>query len=559
MSSRRAAAHIVVLITLSIVIGATFLLLSTYALLGLGPQTRHTELIKVLVYVLVSTVALNVLVFVRLRRVMRLLRAWDAGEMPDDHVLQQAQRQALIFPNRLIVELAGFTVILAVVAVYVDVTFSGYEIIPVLINAALTSALLIGIGFAINIGLRVLLQPVLIRIPLPPPPTWGRFSMGLRVALILVLVVLIVVTAAGAFAYSYVIKSVDELTEQELFHRLEHIIIPTLGPTRILLSDLEAFARAEESFFVLNRMAQYVEWTPAYDLMVYEKQLLAQAEEPLLYKRDYSSFRVVAVPIDRARVLCLAFYSQAMQTRAARSALRVYSMLAGAALIFAAIIGLVMNRDLVRTLGYVTRRIDALAEQADISVFSPMSYTSLDEVGELVRAFNRIQERTAVYTDQLQSSVEAMEAADVKRQQLLDTMVGLTAPVIPVAEGVAVALLSGYFDAERAVHIRPNLLGGIAQFRTRLVIVDLTAVAEVSAPLTEQLSAAVRSVRLMGCQVVLTGVGPSLAWALSQTGGELNNLPTRRSLEEGLAYAYHRLSMNRLSMNRLSMNRLSMN
>ncbi|MBN1937788.1 MAG: hypothetical protein JW934_24230 [Anaerolineae bacterium] len=544
MSRRRFVARVVALISVSSMLGVVFLLLSVYVLLDLGPETRRAELVKTLVYALVSVVVLNALVLVQLHGVLCLLRVWDRGQTPDEHVLQRAQQQALIFPNRLIAELAAIAVVLAVISVYVDVAFSGYQLVPVLINVALTSVFLLGIGFAIDIGLRVLLHPILVRIPLPPLPAWGRFSVGMRIVMILLLVVSIVAVAAGAFAYSYVIKSVDEFAGQELAYRLEQVVVPALRTSRFLQIDLEAYARSGEEFFILNRAARYVEWAPARDLSDYEKRLFAQAQSPVLYKRDYSSLCVVAVSIDKERVLGLVYDSPAMRSASAQAAFRIYIVLAVISLGFTAIIGLAASRDLVRTLNYVTQRMETLVEQADVSQISPVSHTSLDEIGDLVRAFNHIQQRTVAYTGQLQTSVQALETASLSRQQLLDTMVGLTAPVIPVAQGLAVVLLSGYFDEERAAHIRPNLLRGVARARAQMAIVDLTAVAQVSAPLTEQLSVAIRSVMLMGCQVVLTGVGPDLAWTLSQAGTELDDLPTRRNLEDGLMYAYDQLSMN---------------
>jgi anti-anti-sigma regulatory factor len=185
-----------------------------------------------------------------------------------------------------------------------------------------------------------------------------------------------------------------------------------------------------------------------------------------------------------------------------------------------------------------------LAKEEPIVQDSAIPQLSLDEVGDLVRAFNHVQRRTRARTEQLRDSVLELESANHRWQALLETMVGLTAPVIPVAKGLAVVLLSGYFDQERASYIGPNMLKGVADARAQVVIVDLTAIAQVSEPLTEQLHRAIRSVALMGCQVILTGASADVAWALTQTSGVQATLQTRRNLQDGLAYAYDKLALN---------------
>lgn len=541
MSSRRFVAQVITLISVNCLVGAALLQTGACVLLDLGPQTRWAELIKIAVYVLVCIAGLNALVLAQLRGVLRLLRTWDRGQMAGEEVLRRAQQQALTFPDRFSGQVFLLAWVVVATSVYVDVKLSGYQLAPVLINGVLTIALLLAVGFVINVGLRSFLHTILVRIPLLPLPGWKSFSVGRRITLVVLLTVSIALISAGAFVYSYVIKGMDELAAQERLDRLETAVVPALLESD--LDELAAYARPGEELFLLTRSARYLEHPPTRLLTDYEMQLLAQAQSPLRYKRDYSSLRLVAFPVDHERVLGLVYDSPAMQSGTIREARRVYLVLALVVLVFATVVGTRLGHDLLRTLGYVTERMEALADQTQTSE-TILAHPSLDEMGELVGAFNRVQQRTAEYTAQLQASVEALEQANAQRQRLVDTMVGLTAPVIPVRQGVAVVLLSGYFDEERAAYIRPNLVQGVTQARARVVIVDLTAVAQVSTPLIAQLGAAVRTLLLMGCQVVLTGAGPELAWALSLVGGELINLPARRRLEDGLDFAYNQLGVN---------------
>jgi rsbT co-antagonist protein RsbR len=50
---------------------------------------------------------------------------------------------------------------------------------------------------------------------------------------------------------------------------------------------------------------------------------------------------------------------------------------------------------------------------------------------------------------------------------------------------------------------------------------------------------AARAVRLLGAQVVLTGIRPEVAQTLVGLGVELQGLVTRSTLQSGIAYALH--------------------
>jgi anti-anti-sigma regulatory factor len=223
---------------------------------------------------------------------------------------------------------------------------------------------------------------------------------------------------------------------------------------------------------------------------------------------------------------------------------RMVSVFVIVTLAVAVVVGVVTSQSFLRSVGHVTERLQALASEEQLAQHDVIAQTSMDEIGDLVQAYNRIQRQTETHIAQLRDSVLELENANARRQQLLETMVGLTAPVIPVAKGLVVVLLSGYFDQERARHIRPNLLEGIAHTRAQIAIIDLTAIAEVSTPLAEQLHCAVRSVMLMGCQVILTGASADVAWALTKAGGIRPKVQARRSLQDGLSYAYDRLALH---------------
>ena len=545
MSRKGFIVRTLALVEVSVVAGSVLLFLSAIVLLDLGTETRQDEFLKMLIYVLGASVLMNGLIFAQLRSVLLLLRLWDQDQVPDASVVQRAQTQALLFPNRLVLQTAAIALGLVVAATFVDVLWSHYQLELVLVNAALAFSFVLGIGFAINIGLRALVHPILARISSPPRASLGRFSVQSQMTLSTVLLVGVILVFVTALIYSYVIKAVDEIVAQERLRWMKETLLPPMREWDEFKwpSYLALRAARDTELFLLDASGEYVQHTPRYDLRFEERQKLSRMTQPQFYKRDYSTLRVVVFPLEQGYVLCQVFQSGASQTQTVRTMVRTLGVGVIIVLVLAVGVSGMTSQSLARTVRDVTVRLEALADQEQTTQYEVVAQTSLDEVGDLVQALNRIQRRAAVFTAQLQSSMRELESASVKQQRLLETMVGLTAPVIPVAPGLVVVVLSGYFDRERAAYIRPNLLKGVTDSRAQVAIIDLTAVAEVSEPLTEQLYRAVKSVGLMGCQVILTGASSDVAWALTQAK-KLDVLQTQRDLEDALAFAYRQLAMN---------------
>lgn len=113
----------------------------------------------------------------------------------------------------------------------------------------------------------------------------------------------------------------------------------------------------------------------------------------------------------------------------------------------------------------------------------------------------------------------------------------LSTPIIPLAEGVLVMPLIGDVDQERAAQVLEVLLRGVSQGRARVAILDLTGLTSAGPEVADVLIRVSRAVGLLGAQVVLTGIQPSLAQVLVSVGEGLSAIVTRGTLESGVTYA----------------------
>jgi rsbT co-antagonist protein RsbR len=85
-----------------------------------------------------------------------------------------------------------------------------------------------------------------------------------------------------------------------------------------------------------------------------------------------------------------------------------------------------------------------------------------------------------------------------------------------------------------------TLLTGIDETRAKIAILDITGVAVVDTQVADALLRAARAVRLLGAEVILTGIRPDVAQTLVALGTNLDGIVTRGTLQSGIAFAMQR-------------------
>lgn len=126
------------------------------------------------------------------------------------------------------------------------------------------------------------------------------------------------------------------------------------------------------------------------------------------------------------------------------------------------------------------------------------------------------------------------------QQRLLDLVATLEAPAVTLADGVVLVPMVGYLDHQRAAALTQRLLGIVSQRRAQLVLLDIAGVAEVGDEVAGALLRTTRALRLLGCQVAITGISPAVALVLTRIGVDLRGIITARAPQEVLEQ--HRLA-----------------
>ncbi len=113
----------------------------------------------------------------------------------------------------------------------------------------------------------------------------------------------------------------------------------------------------------------------------------------------------------------------------------------------------------------------------------------------------------------------------------------LSTPVMQVWQGVVVAPLIGSLDSQRTQQFMERLLARIVETNSPVALVDIMGVATIDTQTAQHLIETISAVRLLGAQVVLTGVRPTIAQTLVHLGVDLSGIITRSSLAGGLLVA----------------------
>ncbi|MCY1004389.1 STAS domain-containing protein [Nannocystis pusilla] len=135
----------------------------------------------------------------------------------------------------------------------------------------------------------------------------------------------------------------------------------------------------------------------------------------------------------------------------------------------------------------------------------------------------------------------AEEALRLSKEETIqaqrEMLARLSAPVIPISDDVIVMPFVGQLDQARMQQALGVLLDEVQRLRVTTAILDITGVPEIDADGTQGLIQAAQAVKLLGAQVVLTGIRPAIAQGLVALGSNLDELVTRGTLQTGIAFA----------------------
>jgi rsbT antagonist protein RsbS len=112
-------------------------------------------------------------------------------------------------------------------------------------------------------------------------------------------------------------------------------------------------------------------------------------------------------------------------------------------------------------------------------------------------------------------------------------------PILKQGEFLIATFQAALSDADLK-NLRIGLVQQVVRFRSRAVIVDVTAMDVMDSFASRTLREIAQMIRLRGAETVIVGIQPEVAFAMVQLGLTLEGVATALDLEEGLAYLNER-------------------
>lgn len=111
----------------------------------------------------------------------------------------------------------------------------------------------------------------------------------------------------------------------------------------------------------------------------------------------------------------------------------------------------------------------------------------------------------------------------------------VSVPILKQSDVLIASIQSALTDQD-LIQLREDFADKIGQFRTRGVIIDVTALDVLDSFATRTLRGIAYVARLRGANTVVVGIQPEVAFSMVQLGLALDGIATALDLEEGLDY-----------------------
>ena len=178
-----------------------------------------------------------------------------------------------------------------------------------------------------------------------------------------------------------------------------------------------------------------------------------------------------------------------------------------------------------------------------MSIFGILGLLSWQIVSMLRRALTLANEHIVALnqaTNEQQRIYAVLDAENKEQQRLLTVIAELETPIIPLPQDTLLVPLVGNFDSRRAIAARTRILHTTAERRARLVILDIMGIVAIDGTVAHELHLTAQGVRLLGSEVVFSGIKAEAAQVLVNLGIDLRTFRSISSLEAGIGALMNR-------------------
>ncbi len=160
--------------------------------------------------------------------------------------------------------------------------------------------------------------------------------------------------------------------------------------------------------------------------------------------------------------------------------------------------------------------------------------TTARQAEEARRQAEEARMRAETLVESLAEANAAQQTQLEEQRRLLELVATLETPAIALADGVLFAPIVGHVDSRRASALMQRLLEAAHSERVHHIIIDISGVTTVDSMVAKAIVDTAQALKLLGCDVTLSGISSKVALTLTQQGIAISDVATVRSPQEAL-------------------------
>ncbi|MET1032113.1 STAS domain-containing protein, partial [Domibacillus tundrae] len=110
----------------------------------------------------------------------------------------------------------------------------------------------------------------------------------------------------------------------------------------------------------------------------------------------------------------------------------------------------------------------------------------------------------------------------------------LSAPIVPIQDGIAILPLIGTVDSYRVEHILNKVLPDIPRLKVECLIIDFSGIVTIDTDVAHHLFRVYDILRLLGINVLFTGIRPDLATKAISGGIDFSSIKTYANVKQAI-------------------------
>lgn len=164
--------------------------------------------------------------------------------------------------------------------------------------------------------------------------------------------------------------------------------------------------------------------------------------------------------------------------------------------------------------------------------FDAMAATIQSSIADLEAQYASVNAARAAAEQAHQKITQQLEMIDQQRTVILE----MSVPILPLSDSTLVLPLVGALDTTRIRQAQERVLQKIQSSSARYMLLDVTGVPVIDSQVGQGMLQIVAAARLLGCTIVVVGMGPEVAQSVVGLGLDLSHVVTRSTLQSGIAY-----------------------